>query len=171
MNGTLHTIDDRPALRFERRFGHSVERVWRAITEREDLRHWFPGLPDWTLAAGTAFTVHGDAGGDGRITELDPPHVLAFDWRDDHLRFELRADGDGCEMTFTHTFADRATGAQTAAGWEVCFDRLHAQMEGAPIGEQASLEAWPELHERYAEAFAIDPEVGRAAFAGHHSQR
>ncbi len=33
MNGTLQTIDGRPALRFERRLDHSIERVWRAVTE------------------------------------------------------------------------------------------------------------------------------------------
>ncbi|HEX8073920.1 MAG TPA: SRPBCC domain-containing protein [Thermoleophilaceae bacterium] len=42
MNGTLETIDGRPALRFERRLPHSVERVWRAITEPEELKAWFP---------------------------------------------------------------------------------------------------------------------------------
>jgi uncharacterized protein YndB with AHSA1/START domain len=172
MNGTLHTIDGRPLLRFERRFAHSVDRVWRAITDPDDLRHWFPGVPDWTLEAGSTFTVHGDAGGDGRITELDPPRLLAFDWREDRLRFELEADGDGdgCRLTFTHAFADRAVGARTAAGWEVCLDRMDAQMHGAPVGEKQSLEAWPALHERYAEDFGLDPEVGRQTFAQHSTQ-
>ena len=32
-HGTLETVDGRPALRFERRLPHSVERVWRAISE------------------------------------------------------------------------------------------------------------------------------------------
>ena len=40
-DGTLETIDGRPALRFERRLAHSVERVWRAVTEPAELERWF----------------------------------------------------------------------------------------------------------------------------------
>lgn len=35
-DGTLETIDGRPALRFERTLAHSVERVWRAISDPAD---------------------------------------------------------------------------------------------------------------------------------------
>jgi uncharacterized protein YndB with AHSA1/START domain len=45
MNGSLETVDNRPALRFERHLDHAVERVWRAITEPEELRRWYPGVP------------------------------------------------------------------------------------------------------------------------------
>jgi uncharacterized protein YndB with AHSA1/START domain len=40
--GTYETIDGRPAVRFERRYPHPVERVWRAVTEPAELEHWFP---------------------------------------------------------------------------------------------------------------------------------
>jgi hypothetical protein len=33
MDGTLETIDGRPAVRFEHRLPHSIERVWRAVSE------------------------------------------------------------------------------------------------------------------------------------------
>ncbi len=32
-DGTPETIDGRPTLRFERTLSHSVERVWRAISD------------------------------------------------------------------------------------------------------------------------------------------
>lgn len=35
------------------------------------------------------------------------------------------------------------------------------------MSEAASLEAWPELHERYAASFGVDPEIGRKAYAEH----
>jgi uncharacterized protein YndB with AHSA1/START domain len=41
MNGRLITVEARPALRCERRLAHSVERVWRAISEPEELRRWY----------------------------------------------------------------------------------------------------------------------------------
>jgi len=167
MNGRLETVDDRPAFIFERRLAHSVERVWRAITDPDEARHWSPAVPDWKLEPGERFGLEGSGGGDGEILELDPPHLLAFDWGGQLFRYELQADGDGCLLRFTHVFDDRGDGAQHAAGWEVCFDRFDALLAGGSLSDSESLERWPEVHERYAEQFGLDPEVGRRMFAEH----
>lgn len=58
-DGTLETIDGRPALRFERTLAHSVERVWRAISEPAELECWFPAAADWTPATGETFEAYG----------------------------------------------------------------------------------------------------------------
>jgi uncharacterized protein YndB with AHSA1/START domain len=77
MNGRLITVEGRPALRFERRLDHSVERVRRAITEPEELRRWYPGVPDWKLEPGASFTNEdGQAG--GQIAGVEPPRLLAY---------------------------------------------------------------------------------------------
>ncbi len=141
--------------------------MWRAITEPEELRHWSPGVPDWRLESGERFGVEGSGGGSGEIIELDPPRLLAFDWGDQHFRYELEDDGVGCLMRFTHVFDDRGAGAQHAAGWEVCYDRLDALLAGTPLSESDSLERWPEVHERYGEQLGLDPEVGRRMYAEH----
>lgn len=52
MNGTLETIDGRPALRFERHLAHPVPRVWRAVTEPRELERWFPAAAEWKPEAG-----------------------------------------------------------------------------------------------------------------------
>jgi Activator of Hsp90 ATPase homolog 1-like protein len=149
MDGRLVTIDDRPALRFERHMPYPVERVWRALEDPAELRNWFPS--DDAL----------------QVVERVPPRLLEATWFGDRLRFELRPDGDGCALVFTHAFADRDTAARSAAGWDRSFARLDALLAGQPLGEQAALEAWPEVHERYAETFGVDPEIGRRAYAEH----
>ncbi len=165
MDGTLETIDGRPALRFERRFPHSVERVWRAITEPAELERWFVVRPEWTPAAGETFEAMDEK---GEITEFAPPHLFAYAWGGESLRFELRPDGDGCVLVFVHVFDDRSRGAQHAAGWHVHFDRLDAFLEGGYMSEADAIERFPEAHERYAERFGLDPEVGRRALAEIH---
>ena len=42
MHGTYETVDDRPALTFERRLAHPVERVWQRGHRSGRLAHWFP---------------------------------------------------------------------------------------------------------------------------------
>ncbi len=40
--GTLIDHDGRPAVHFRREFAQPVERLWAAITNPDDLAHWFP---------------------------------------------------------------------------------------------------------------------------------
>jgi uncharacterized protein YndB with AHSA1/START domain len=153
MNGKLETVDGRPTLRFERQLDYPIERVWRAITESEDLRHWFPQSEPL------------------QVTESEPPRLLAGTWYGDALRFELRPEGEGCVLVFTHAFAEREKAARDAAGWDSCFARFDALLAGEPLSETDSLESWPEKHERYAQSFGVDPQLGRDAFAQHVAQQ
>jgi uncharacterized protein YndB with AHSA1/START domain len=142
---------DRMRLRLERRYRHPVERVWRAISDPDELAHWFPANEPM------------------RVVAADRPHRLRATWFGDELRFDLRADADGqgCVLVFTHAVEDRDGSARTAAGWDRCFARLDALCAGRPMDEAVSLELWPEVHERYAERFAVDPQIGRSAYTAH----
>jgi uncharacterized protein YndB with AHSA1/START domain len=167
MNGSLETVEGRPALRFERRLDHSPERVWRAITEPDELRRWFVASVDWKPEVGQSFEAMEQT---GEIVEAERPRVFAYTWGGDLLRFELTPDGSGCVLVFTHVFDDRALGAQHATGWDLHLDRLGATLDGREVSDVELMEGFAELHERYAEHFGLDPEVGRRALAEHHGQ-
>ncbi len=138
-------LGEGPALRLERGFLVGVDRLWRALTETDELTHWFPEAME--------------------VVESDPPRLLVARWHGSTLRFELEPDGDFSRLTFVHAFDDRDQAALTAAGWDRCFARLEALLSGAPMGEKASLELWPHVHEGYAETFGVDPEIGRRAYS------
>jgi uncharacterized protein YndB with AHSA1/START domain len=146
------TLAGGPRLRLERRYDQPAERVWRALTDPDELRQWFPG--------------------DFEISHSDPPHVLIGAWQGDGtLRFELRPEGGGCVLTFTHDFSDHDQAALTGAGWDRCFARLDALLAGQALSYDDSLAAWPQVHERLAAAWGIDPAVGRAVYAEHTDGR
>jgi uncharacterized protein YndB with AHSA1/START domain len=166
VNGSLETIDDRPAVRIARRLDHSVARVWRAITETDELRSWAPDATEWTLEPGAEFSAEQGVG-TGRIEEIDEPRLLAYEFGGDTFRYELRPDGDGCVLTFTHVFDDRALAAQDATGWEIYLDRLESHLAGEVLSEDEAHTVFTELHERYARQFGVDPAVGRR-FAKEH---
>jgi uncharacterized protein YndB with AHSA1/START domain len=68
---------------------------------------------------------------DGEVTEYDPPHVLAYTWGEDLLRFELQRCGEGgCRLVLLHTFDDRFKAARYAAGSHLCLDSLAASLDG-----------------------------------------
>ena len=153
--GTYETIDGKPAVRFERRYPHSLDRVWQAVTEPEELAHWFPTNVELDLREGgdMHFTFPNDEMEpmDGKVTVLDPPRRFAFTWGEEELRIELEPDGDGCRLRFTHLISTREQAARDAAGWHVCLDRLDSLLSGdageAPRTESTS--EWSEHYEEY----------------------
>jgi uncharacterized protein YndB with AHSA1/START domain len=146
MKGTLRQDDDRHLLRFERRYGHPPEKVWRALTEPDLLARWFPAAiegarePDARLR----FVFAGGEGPplEGMVRVFDPPRVLEYSWGDDVLRWELSPDGAGCRLVFTTTIAERSNAARDATGWHGCLDNLDGALEGrvpAPVTDFAAL--------------------------------
>ncbi|MFD9947420.1 SRPBCC domain-containing protein [Nonomuraea sp. NPDC059023] len=157
-DGTLETIDGRPALRFERTLPHSVERVWRAVSTPAELERWFPATVDWTPAEGETLQAYGAT---GEVTEVDAPHRLAWTFGGEHYSFELSAQQGGCRLIFTHVFGVRAIAAQVATGWHTYLSRLESHLAGRHLSEQEANKPWKDIHERYAERFGVDPTPGR----------
>ncbi|HSC04033.1 MAG TPA: SRPBCC family protein [Solirubrobacteraceae bacterium] len=161
MYGAFDTIENRPALRFERRLSHPVEVVWRAITESDELGHWFPSRVEVDeLHPGAAMTFRFESMPlkdapmtlSGRVTEFEPPRLFAFDWgppsHEDHLRFELEPAGDdACTLRLTVLLDQREKAARDGAGWHVCLDRLETGLAGR--GEASPGEDWRGLYEEY----------------------
>lgn len=150
--GTQIVLNGRDALRFERRLPHSVERVWRAVTEPAELERWFVAVVPWGPAEGETFEA---AGQPGRVVTVRPPRLLEWEWSIERYAFELSPDGDGTLLVFTHVFnPEYGPGFQHAAGWEAYFNRLDAHLAGGFLSEadaHAEIEA---LKERYREAFS-----------------
>ena len=165
-DGELVELDgDRAGVRFERRLAHPPERVWRAITEPDELAAWFPDTIEGEFGPGAEvrFPKFVEMGlpSTGTVTEFDPPRLLAFTWGPSTLRFELEPDGDGCRLVFMDSLP-REESAKNAAGWEVCLADLESRLAGQD-SDGLSQDHWSELHEHYAERFGVDPEVGRRA--------
>jgi uncharacterized protein YndB with AHSA1/START domain len=152
MYGTYETIDGKPAVRFERRYPHPVERVWGAVTDPAQLAQWFPNTVEVDLCEGGRMHFEFPDGEmeplEGSVTELDPPRRFSFTWGDEHLHIELEPDGDGCRMRFTHVLSTREQAARDAAGWHVCLDRLEQLLAGA-AGEAPGPEPTSEWGEHY----------------------
>jgi len=163
MTVTQQIVDGRPALRLERRLAHSVERVWRAVTEPAELARWFVAEASWTPAPGETFEA---GGATGRITTVDPPRLLVWTWGVERYSFELAPDGDGCRLVFTHVFdSDLGPGWQHAAGWDAYFDRLEAHLAGGFLSEEDAHAGIEARMAAYRERFAAGHETAGDARA------
>lgn len=132
---------DPPALEFIRRLSHPIDKVWRAVTDREHLRAWMPcdiigdrregaelALPFWP----EVLERHNfaDPGLKGVVRTWDPPKVFEWTWDTDVVRFELESDGDATILTLTTWLSGKDAGmAKTLAGYHVCLDHLAQVLE------------------------------------------
>jgi uncharacterized protein YndB with AHSA1/START domain len=172
-DGKLIEVEgDRVGVRFERRLAHPPARVWRAVTETDELAKWFPARPEISgerrVGAELTFTYPDDVAPQesGEIVELNELRLFAFTWRSSGqepqlVRFELEPDAEGTKLVFTHELP-RPDSAKVAAGWQLCLDDLEAALDGRPKAEDPE-ERWVEMHEGYAEQFGVSPEPGRQA--------
>ena len=158
IHGTLGMLDERVCLRVGLNVDHAVESVWRAVSEPDELRRWFPGAVGWTPEAGETFEA-------GRalleVTEDDAPNHLAWTYAGQSQSFELGSEGDGYRLAFAHVFDGLPLAAQTAAGWESYLMRLDPHLRGGHPTEANEHEQWSEIQELYTERFGVDPEPGR----------
>ena len=144
--GTVHKTDDgRFAVRFERRLAHPPEKVWRAITEPDELRAWFPAVVDFPREPGATITfgatpeqvrrgyVAEGFATHGRIVRIDPPWLLEFTWEGELLRWELTATESGTLLVFTNIVDSQDKAVLVGGGWHAGLEIVEAQLDGKPI--------------------------------------
>jgi uncharacterized protein YndB with AHSA1/START domain len=174
MNGQLEQDGDRWRLRFTRHLTHPPEKVWRAITEPEHLRAWFPTDIEGERTAGAPLRfVFREAEGptiEGRMLAYEPPRLLELQWGDgETLRFEIEPEADGSRLTFVNTFNEIGKAARDAAGWHVCIDALALHLDATPLPWSTG-ERWKEVHPTYVAQFGPQAAtIGPPQSANHHS--
>jgi uncharacterized protein YndB with AHSA1/START domain len=161
MNGTLERTPAGPRLRFVRSLAHPPERVWRAVTEPEHLRAWFPDrivVDRWAVGASLRFEPAPGVGEafDGEVLAFEPPALVAFRWGTDVIRIELEPEGDGTRLTLVDTLDELGKAARDGAGWHTCLDQLEHHLAGTQPSWSTS-DRWREVHPAY--VHALGPEA------------
>jgi uncharacterized protein YndB with AHSA1/START domain len=156
-HGKLERAGDRFRLRYERHYPHPPEKVWRALIDPVELKHWFPTRIEGERKQGAKlrFVFEGEnaPATEGTLTKLEPERLLEFSWGEDLLRFELSAHGSGTKLVFVSTFDERAVAPRSAAGWHACLDGLAKRLDGKPDGDEAP--SWPRLYTEYVEKIGL----------------
>src|ERR1700726_3958823 len=97
----------------ERTFDAPVARVWKALTDVEEMRHWYFDLKEFKPEVGFEFEFvveHEGVTYDHRckVTEVIPQKKIAYTWRyEGHegnslVTIELFPDGDTTRLKLTH---------------------------------------------------------------------
>jgi uncharacterized protein YndB with AHSA1/START domain len=98
----------------ERTFNAPIEKVWSAITDKEEMKQWYFDLADFKPEVGFEFQFEG--GPDDRkylhlckVTEATKNKKLTYSWRYDgyegnsFVTFELFPEGEKTKLKLTHS--------------------------------------------------------------------
>src|SRR2546429_3762820 len=109
---TKHDLAE--AVVIERTFNAPVGRVWKALTDVEEMRQWYFNLKQFKAEVGFEFEFVVEHEGTTyhhlcKVIEVIPQKKIAYTWRykgyegDSLVTFELFADGNKTRLKLTHT--------------------------------------------------------------------
>lgn len=132
-------MSDFPAVVLEREYPASIERVYRAWSDPNQLTQWFRGSPgtkvesaDVDLRVGGRYRIVIRSEDDefvvfGAYSAVEPPHLLEFTWQweisslepaETLVRVELRPTEAGTHLRLTHTnFSTERSSQAHDVGW------------------------------------------------------
>ena len=102
------------AFQIEQIYPVKVARIWKALTDKDEMKHWYFDLPDFKPERGVEFRFMGGPAEDRqyqhvcKITEVILKQKIAFSWRyegypgDTLVTFELFDLGNQTKLKLTH---------------------------------------------------------------------
>ncbi len=128
-------MNDEPVI-IERTFSARIEKVWKAITDKDEMEKWYFDLEEFNPEVGFEFQFY--AGDEKKqwlhvckVTEVIPEKKLTYSWRYEgytgisFVTFELFNEGEKTRLRLTHTglesFPSDVPGLKKenfVAGWE-----------------------------------------------------
>lgn len=144
---------------FERNLAHSPKNVWNMLSDNSRLKQWFEELQISKSGKGGHFIFDM---GDGafeelKITEYEEGRILAFEWWDDHVRFEVENKNGESTLRLVETI-QRIT-PQTAkdlAGWHVCLDVIESILDDEKIDRDNEWQHWHEEYKRLLDSMTVE---------------
>lgn len=131
------TIPDRSTLILVRHLPGPIERVWAYLTDPKFLVKWLSG---GTVADTVGGEVSFEMGARGRVTAIDPPHLLEYTWNEEDasvgpvvdslVRWELAEEGDRVRLTLKQMHLPEIEVFAHAAGWHAFLERLSTTVDG-----------------------------------------
>jgi len=153
-NDELGIITRCYAIRYDRTSKHSAERLWRAITDPDEVTKWMQYPARIGLRVGGDYFVE-FAGNpenlDGVIVRFEHGRMLRYAWGTSIVEWQLTPEGAGTHYVFSHFGLDRAKTPNdegVAAGWHAWLDDFEEFLSsGRPTA--TSNARWAELSRRY----------------------
>lgn len=106
-------MENKPII-VERKYNAPISKVWKAITDKEEMKQWYFDLAEFKPEVGFKFQFMGGTEDNQylhlcEVTEVIPEKKLTYSWRYDgyegnsFVTFELFEEGDETRLKLTHS--------------------------------------------------------------------
>lgn len=142
-------------IRYDRTSKHSAERLWRAITNSDEVTSWmqYPARIDLRVGGDyfVDFSKTNSGSLDGIIVAIEPAHLLRYAWNNSIVEWTIEPTAGGCKHSFLQAgLPDRGPGEEgLVAGWHAWFDDLDTYLDGEALPPLTDRGLWIALGERY----------------------
>ena len=140
---------------FRRRSRHSPERLWRAITDPDEIAAWMGAPARTEIRVGGEYYVDFQGDGedalDGIIVRVEPERRLGYVWGRSYVEWEIESAAGGTYYRFLQNgLSDRGEDEEgLPAGWHGFFDRLDDHLEGVARTDAEHTARWQALKPLY----------------------
>lgn len=145
---------------YERELAHGSDKVWGMLADNSRLKLWFEELriADPGVGGKLVFDMGDGHNEDLAITDYEEGRVLAFEWWDDHVRFEVEEGSGAASVLRLIETIERITDqtAKDLAGWHVCLDVIEAILNDEKIDRDSEWQHWHEEYKRLLDSMTVE---------------
>lgn len=148
-NDSIAAVELIYRLDWERTYPQSLERVWKAISNHDEITAWMKFPTQLEPRVGGAIRIDFSSQGslEGTVCNFEPPYLLIYTWGDSLVNWKLEADATGTRLHFSHVGVRPELLAGLGAGWHAFLDRLEDHLTGSSRASR-----YQDLKERYEKA-------------------
>jgi uncharacterized protein YndB with AHSA1/START domain len=131
-NDSIASVETIYRLDWERTYPQSLERVWQAIFDAEEVSAWmkFPTQLEPRVGGKIHIAFSAEGSLEGIICEFEPPHLLIYTWGDSLVTWKLEGDAAETKLHFSHVGVRPELLDGLGAGWHRFLDQLQDHLAG-----------------------------------------
>jgi uncharacterized protein YndB with AHSA1/START domain len=132
-NDSIASVETIYRLDWDRAYPQSLERVWSAISNADEVSAWmkFPTQLDPRVGGKVHIEFSAEGSLDGIVCNFEPPHLLIYTWGDSLVNWKLEGDAVETRLHFSHVGVRPELAAGLGAGWHAFLDQLQDHLTGS----------------------------------------
>ena len=148
-NDAIASLETIYRLDWERVYPQSLERVWQAVSDAEEISAWMKFSTQLEPKVGGKIHIEFSPEGslDGIVCNFESPNLLVYTWGDSLVNWKLESEGTGTRLRFSHVGVRPELLDGLGAGWHGFLRQLEDHLTGSPRPH-----SYKELKARYENA-------------------
>jgi uncharacterized protein YndB with AHSA1/START domain len=133
-NDSIASVETIYRLDWDRAYPQSLERVWHAISDAEEITAWmkFPTQLEPRVGGKVHIEFSADGSLEGIVCNFEPPHLLIYTWGDSLVNWKLEGDAAETRLHFSHVGVRPELLDGLGAGWHGFLNQLEDHLTGNP---------------------------------------